>query len=244
MALDVALLVLFDWVLPMGRCIGVHLHVDESDSEPLPPDPPIVLSRESREERALAAHAPPRRRASWIAGRFAMRIALTRAEIPAPAVAHDERGAPLLPQGIAGSISHKEVRGSGVLAGGVSCERGDVIAVAIVQREEAARLGVDVEFDRIPNGDLASHVLTRDEESAIAGMDAEARARETVLRFSAKEALYKAIDPFVRRYVGFDEVAVDTHPMVRPTWRGISLRSTEMAASSPVSSGDESMGSW
>ena len=34
------------------------------------------------------------------------------------------------------------------------------------------------------------------------------RTFELLLRFSAKEALYKAIDPFVQRYVGFLEVAI------------------------------------
>jgi 4'-phosphopantetheinyl transferase EntD len=41
---------------------------------------------------------------------------------------------------------------------------------------------------------------------------ADARAREVLLRFSAKEAIYKALDPFVRRYVGFLEVEVTPRP--------------------------------
>ena len=34
------------------------------------------------------------------------------------------------------------------------------------------------------------------------------RGSEVLLRFSAKEAIYKALDPYVKRYVGFREVAV------------------------------------
>jgi len=33
-----------------------------------------------------------------------------------------------------------------------------------------------------------------------------------LLRFSIKEAVYKAIDPFVQRFVGFREVAVFPEP--------------------------------
>jgi 4'-phosphopantetheinyl transferase EntD len=32
------------------------------------------------------------------------------------------------------------------------------------------------------------------------------------VRFSAKEAIYKALDPFVRRYVAFEEVQVSPRP--------------------------------
>jgi 4'-phosphopantetheinyl transferase EntD len=46
----------------------------------------------------------------------------------------------------------------------------------------------------------------------IAHLDVSDRAREVLLRFSAKEAIYKALDPFVRRYVGFGEVAVSPLP--------------------------------
>jgi enterobactin synthetase component D len=47
-----------------------------------------------------------------------------------------------------------------------------------------------------------------DEQAEIASLEAHDRALEVKLRFSAKEAIYKALDPFVRRYVGFKEVAV------------------------------------
>ncbi len=43
----------------------------------------------------------------------------------------------------------------------------------------------------------------------------EARWRAVVTRFSIKEAMYKAVDPFVRRYVGFKEAEVELGPPAR-----------------------------
>jgi 4'-phosphopantetheinyl transferase EntD len=202
------LVVLFDWDLPLGRCVGVRLACEQSE-------PATAVSRAGitllDQEWAMADDFPPRRRRSWIAGRAAMRIALAREGTEAPAVGHDDRGAPVLPAGYGGSISHKEVARPDEV-GGSSWERADVVAVALVRRELVARLGVDVEIDRCPSADIATRILRGDEVAAVEGMDPAVRTRETLLRFSAKEALYKAIDPYVRRYVGFKEVAVTPHP--------------------------------
>jgi len=125
---------------------------------------------------------------------LALRLALSRAGLDAPPVLVDSRGAPMLPPEVWGSISHKET-----LA---------VALVAPATPHAATRLGVDVEVDRAPSQDIASKVLTDEEVGEVAGLESAARARAVLLRFSAKEAIYKALDPFVRRYVGFKEVSV------------------------------------
>jgi enterobactin synthetase component D len=51
-------------------------------------------------------------------------------------------------------------------------------------------------------------VLTDEEVAEVAELEGPSVPREVLLRFSAKEALYKALDPFVHRYVAFKEVAV------------------------------------
>ena len=43
----------------------------------------------------------------------------------------------------------------------------------------------------------------------------EARWRAVVMRFSIKESMYKAVDPFVQRYVGFHEAEVELGPPPR-----------------------------
>jgi enterobactin synthetase component D len=175
----------FDLELAHGRCVGVRI-----------PEAGAALDALAEaalwpEERARAAALPVPRRRTWIGGRVAMREALVRlGEAPAP-VPTDDRGAPVLPPGIAGSITHKEG-----------------LAAALVARESTARVGVDVELDVVRSQDIASRILTPAERAETAHLDASDRAREVLLRFSAKEAIYKALDPFVRRYVGFGEVAV------------------------------------
>jgi 4'-phosphopantetheinyl transferase EntD len=183
-AVDIA----FDLALEHGTCVGVHIPADAAALDGLA----AVLAPE---ERSRAAGFPVPRRRTWVGGRAAMREALARLGTPAVPVASDDRGAPVLPAGIAGSITHKEG-----------------IAAALVAHESEARVGVDVELDALRSLDIARRVLTVDEIAAIAPMSEDDRTREVLLRFSAKEAIYKALDPFVRRYVGFHEVALSPQP--------------------------------
>jgi enterobactin synthetase component D len=175
----------FDLALEHGRCVGVRIPAADADLAAL------AASALSTEERARAEGMPLPRRRTWVGGRAAMREALVRLGSGPATVPSDDRGAPVLPAGIAGSVTHKEG-----------------LAAALVVREQRARVGVDLEFDVVRSQDIASRVLTPGEIAEIAHLGASDRAREVLLRFSAKEAVYKALDPFVRRYVGFGEVAV------------------------------------
>ena len=131
----------------------------------------------------------PVRRRELIAGRSALHAAL--AELAPDASAHpilvDDRGAPVLPGGWVGSVSHKGMRAAALLA-----PAGD------------ARVGVDLEGTGPPRGDIARRILTAREQAMLVD-----RGPSVTLRFSIKEAIYKAVDPFVRRYVGFTEVELD-----------------------------------
>jgi enterobactin synthetase component D len=183
MVLDLA----FDLELEHGRCVGIWIPEGEEAIRELG----ATLAREEGE---YAKGLSPLRRRTWVGGRAALRAALARAgfDLPSP-VLSDDRGAPMLGPGISGSITHKER-----------------IAAALVARAEGSRVGVDVEHDAAGQQDIASRVLADDEISELAAHDLQSRAREVLLRFSAKEAIYKALDPFVRRYVGFKEVSVAT----------------------------------
>lgn len=186
MVLDVA----FDLELEHGPCVGIRIPEDEEAIS-------LLAAILAPEEAEFARGLPPLRRRSWVGGRAALRAALARAgfEVAAP-VLSDDRGAPALPSGISGSVTHKES-----------------IAAALVARTTGTgfRVGVDVEHDVAGKQDIASRVLADDEVAQLAAHDVPSRAREVLLRFSAKEAIYKAIDPFVRRYVGFKEVSVTIH---------------------------------
>ena len=177
--------VLFDETLDHGRCVAVVLpEGDEAIAA-------MAAERLLPEEREVAASLGPVRRRGWVGGRVAMREALARIGKTAPPILADERGAPRLPPGIAGSISHKEL-----------------VAVALVAVEEDGKVGVDVEVDAPRGRDIAARVLRPEERTALEGMGEGERARAVLLRFSAKEAVYKALDPYVKRYVGFLEIAV------------------------------------
>lgn len=148
------------------------------------------------DERVLTEKWGELRVRTFAAGRVALRAALGEVGVRIDgAILRDARGAPVLPAGVLASVSHK-----------------DELAVAMAQLDDGsgARVGVDVELlhevkKRI---DVTKHVLTEREIAELAPLDAEARRIETLARFSLKEALYKALDPFVTRYVGFLEVEV------------------------------------
>ena len=158
--------------LAHGACVIVELDDPEAALASLPPD-------EQDRARALAAL----RRRDYVAGRTALHLALATA---AP-ILSDDRGAPILPAGWVGSVSHKGVR-----------------AAALIAPAGRGHLGVDLELAVPPRQDIARRILTPREQAALPD-----RGRAVTLRFSIKEAIYKAIDPYVRRYVGFTEVELD-----------------------------------
>ncbi len=134
----------------------------------------------------------PVRARTFRAGRRALRAALARAGGPIDlTIARDDRGAPSLPAGFAGSIAHKET-----------------VAVGLAARGERW-LGVDVEYDRPSRVDIRTRVLREEELRRVAAMSAELGERAVRVSFSLKEAVYKAIDPGCRRYVRFHEVALE-----------------------------------
>jgi enterobactin synthetase component D len=92
-----------------------------------------------------------------------------------------DRGAPAMPAGWVGSISHKGER-----------------AAAIVAAAGDGHVGIDLEHAIAPRLDIGRRILTPREHRAT--------GRELTRVFAIKEAIYKAIDPIVRRYVGFTEV--------------------------------------
>jgi 4'-phosphopantetheinyl transferase EntD len=141
----------------------------------------VAAALPAGEQAVIAALGAVRRR-DFIAGRTAL-----RALVPTDAaIVADDRGAPVMPAGWVGSISHKGAR-----------------AAAIVAAAGEAHLGIDLERAVAPKLDIARRILTVRERAAVRD------DREVTLRFAIKEAIYKAIDPIVRRYVGFTEVELE-----------------------------------
>jgi 4'-phosphopantetheinyl transferase EntD len=142
-------------------------------------------------ERELASSWAPARRLTFAAGRRALRTALEALGVTTSGpILPNDRGAPQLPQGALASISHK---------GDVAC------ALARIGGERT--IGVDVENIQVLHRGTERLILT-DRERAELPDELEQRAQRIVVQLSLKESIYKALDPFLRRYIGFKEVEV------------------------------------
>jgi enterobactin synthetase component D len=145
-------------------------------------DLPAAIRRSSRS-----------RQLGYLGGRLCAETALLqlpgRCAETALAIAIGDGGAPRWPEGVIGSIAHTR---NGAWA-------------AVASSAECSRVGIDSEFivDEDGSRDIVALCCTPMERARwFEGVDP---LRATLL-FSAKESLYKAIHPLVRRFVDFDEV--------------------------------------
>jgi enterobactin synthetase component D len=187
--------------LPHGELAAVSLPIVSADHDV---DAALAEARAQLrpDEWAMADALARPRRLAFVGGRVALRtglaaIAPEQADAP---VLRTARGAPRMPEGTIGSISHKRR-----------------LAVALVARPSASANTVGVDVEETPDErdlarpDLAPRILTpleRHELAPLAAADALAYREAVRLRFALKEAVYKAIDPHVQRYVRFQEVEV------------------------------------
>jgi 4'-phosphopantetheinyl transferase EntD len=140
-------------------------------------------------ERTAVSRAVDKRVREFAAGRYAARCALGDLGLePAPIPRAEDRR-PLWPDGVVGSITHA-----------------DRIAVAGIGQSRRWRgLGLDLEACGRITPELHGKLFT-DRESA---RYRQQTADWPTLLFSAKEAAYKAVNPVVGRFIGFQEVEVD-----------------------------------
>lgn len=175
----------FETATPHGVLAGVHL-------PPTPdPVPPEILAELAPAERACAEAMRGFRQVEFVGGRLALRAAMRAAGTPLQPVLPDERGTPRLPPGWTGSVSHKRT-----------------LAVGMIARTVDGTLGIDLEDREPARSHLADRLLRPNELRAVEELPEERRWTAILLRFSIKEAIYKALDPWVRRYVAFHEAEV------------------------------------
>lgn len=174
--------------LSHGILAGVHL---PGHGEPVPTE---ILARLHPEERAHASTLRGFRQAEFVGGRLAFGALLGEMGVRRTPVLSDPHGAPTLPGGLCGSITHKRD-----------------LAIAILARGGPG-LGVDLEETDRDRPGVAERVLRPEELDAVQALPPERQWTSTAVRFALKEAVYKAIHPFFRRYVGFHEVAVWPSP--------------------------------
>jgi 4'-phosphopantetheinyl transferase EntD len=141
-------------------------------------------------EAAAVAGAVPVRRREFATGRECARQALAGLGVPPVPIPRGERGQPMWPPGVTGSITH--------------CAGYRAAAVAPAAR--AAALGIDAEPDEsLPSGvlDLVCLPAEREALSALAAVRPELSWER--LLFSAKESVYKAWYPLTGRWLDFTE---------------------------------------
>ena len=106
------------------------------------------------------------------------------------AVPRAEDRRPLWPQHLVGSITHA----------------GDVAVAGVAPVAALLGLGIDLEERERVTDNLFGKLFTPAE---LAGFGGDARLPGLV--FSAKEAVYKAVNPHVGKFIGFQEVEVDVN---------------------------------
>jgi 4'-phosphopantetheinyl transferase EntD len=140
------------------------------------------------EEELSVGRAVEKRRREFMTGRACARLALQRLGLPPVAIPNGERGEPLWPGGVVGSITH--CRG--------------YRACALAKAEDVLAVGIDAEVhEPLPEG-VREQVAFGRELPMVA--DHGAGVCLDRLLFSAKEAVYKAWFPLAHRWLGFEDV--------------------------------------
>jgi 4'-phosphopantetheinyl transferase EntD len=161
--------------------------------QPLPADEQALAAELLPEERLLlSAEASPKRVADFARGRACAREALRLAgawnDGHPPAILRRDR-VPLWPSGFVGSLGHTH----------------GAAAAAAAPATRYRGLGVDIELLDRDVTPVTERVLLPEERAALANHPPAL----ALLWFCAKEAVYKALNPFTGVYLGFHDVRVE-----------------------------------
>jgi 4'-phosphopantetheinyl transferase EntD len=165
--------------------------------------PAEVVAVETREElleielfpaeRAALGQAVEKRRREFITARACARAALARLGLPPSPIATGERGQPLWPAGVLGSITH--------CAGYRAC--------ALARAGELAGLGIDAEPNEPLPAGVLGEIARAEERPRLAQLTAsEPAVSWERLLFSAKEAVYKVWFPIAECWLGFEDATL------------------------------------
>ena len=156
---------------------------------------------------------------NFLAGRMALRRALLLAgagpfETP---ILRDSWKAPLLPTHLRGSITHKDELAAAVGGVAVFAETNDFRVGLDLERTSsvsnhrslALRILTDSERTRLGNISTTGLEIGRTGEHGKGAGGGVSISEEVLLRFSLKEAAFKALHPFLKRHIGFKEVEVE-----------------------------------
>lgn len=178
----------------MGLIHRVVADVDGLVAAVAVPEPasPAVLYPE---EFAAVRDASEKRQGEYAAVRQCARLAFERLGLPPVAIVTGPDRAPRWPDGVVGSFTHTPGCYAAVVALGTYL----------------AGVGVDAEPDAaLPDG-VGERVLSAAERHRAARLPGDGPAWDR-LTFCAKEAVYKACQPLLGGWLGFDEAEVAVEP--------------------------------
>ncbi len=164
------------------------------------PVPEAVLARLTPEERAFATGERGRRQIEYAGGRLAARAAAQALGVDWGPLMTGEEREPLGPVGFTVSITHK-----------------NDLAIALVARDAEGCVGIDLEGDGRARLSIASKVCRPEELLEVEALPEQEKWPSVMVRFAVKEAVYKAVFPFVRHFFGFQAASVDVHDGARVT---------------------------
>jgi 4'-phosphopantetheinyl transferase EntD len=148
-------------------------------------------------ETAAMGQAVEKRRREFTTGRACAHRALERLGLPASPILSGERGEPLWPAGVVGSITH--------------CD--GFRACAVARATEIVTIGIDAEPNAaLPRG-VREEIVRSEELPWLRELEREQPAVHWGrLLFSAKESVYKAWFPLTGRWLGFEDAIVTVDP--------------------------------
>jgi 4'-phosphopantetheinyl transferase EntD len=165
----------------------------------LPASATVVATREDLEgalypeEESVVGRAVEKRRREFTTARACAREALAQLGQPHQAIPTGEKGEPLWPAGIVGSITH--------------CD--GYRACAVARAGDLVTVGVDAEPNQpLPDGLLGDIALPEEQEWLRYLAKQAPEAHWDRLLFSIKESIYKAWFPLAQRWLGFEDAVV------------------------------------
>ncbi|MFF9509737.1 4'-phosphopantetheinyl transferase [Streptomyces sp. NPDC014724] len=154
-------------------------------------DPPDASLFPGEEE--LIRNAVESRRKEFITARWCARRALGELGLAPVPILKGERGAPIWPRGVVGSMTHCAGYRAAVVA-----RRADVLTV-----------GIDAEpHGPLPDGVLETIALATERQRESELRETSPEIRWDRLLFSAKESVYKAWFPLTHRWLGFEQAEI------------------------------------
>jgi 4'-phosphopantetheinyl transferase EntD len=171
---------------PFGVVAGVRLPPEKA------PVPESVVARLLDDEQRVARGLDGFRAQEWVGARLAWHEAAKAFGLGPNALLSGDERQPLAPTGVSVSLTHKRD-----------------LAIALVGHSVDGALGVDLEGEGRARTRIAERVLRPEELAVVQGQPEARQWLEVMVRFAVKEAIYKAVHPTLRRYVGFEEARVE-----------------------------------